>query len=67
MNAQRKEDTVDANEAAELFRCSPRHLVDRVSKQPGFPKPIKLRPLVWVAWRVLEFRDATGDPPVRRR
>ena len=49
--------TLDAKEAAPLFRCSPRHFVDRVSKQPGFPQPIKWRPLVWVESKVLAFRD----------
>ena len=63
MSAQRSEDTVDAKEAAPLFGYKPRHFVDVVCKQPGFPEPIKLRPLVWVKWRVIEFRDS---PKFRR-
>jgi predicted DNA-binding transcriptional regulator AlpA len=68
MSAQRSERLVDAHEAAALFGCSERHMVDRVCKRPGFPSPVKLRPLLWAEWRVLEYRDTTPVlPPVRRR
>ena len=69
MSAQRGERLVSATEAAAYFGCSERHMVDRVSKAPGFPEPIKLRPLLWVEWRVLEYRDSfsRASRPVRRR
>lgn len=69
MSAQRSERVIEAKEAADLFKCSERHMVDRVSKRPGFPPPIKLRPLVWVEWRVIEFRDNLSPAcrPARRR
>lgn len=69
MSAQRSERLVSATEAAALFGCSERHMVDRVCKQPGFPDPIKLRPLLWVEWRVLDYRDTFSrvSQPVRRR
>ena len=57
MSAQRSADLVDAKEAARHFGCSARHMVDWVSKQPGFPQPVKWRPLVWVEAKVLAFRD----------
>jgi hypothetical protein len=68
MSAVKSERLVNASEAAALFGCSERHLVDRVCKRPGFPHPVKLRPLLWAEWRVLEYRDLTPVlPPVRRR
>ena len=57
MSAQRSDALVDAKGAAPHFGCCPKHFVDRVSKQPGFPQPIKWRPLVWVEAKVLAFRD----------
>ncbi len=68
MSAQRSEALMDAAQAAAEFGCSERQMVDRVSKRPGFPQPTKFRPLLWVAWKVIEFRDSSPAlPPVRRR
>ena len=58
---------VTAEEAAPLFGCSPRQVVDRLSKMPGFPKPTSRRPLAWVLRDVLAFRASLTSQPTRRR
>lgn len=59
---------VTAEEVAPLFNCSARHVVDRLSKEPCWPSPIKRRPLTWTLDRVLQAREVMQDARrVRRR
>lgn len=52
------DDVVTAEQVAPWFNCSTRQVVDRLSKEPGFPLPIKRRPLTWTRGKVLEYREA---------
>lgn len=58
---------VTAEEAAPLFGCSARQVVDRLSKSPGFPRPVCRRPLAWILGDVLAYRASLVSQPVRRR
>jgi len=65
--AEKIEDTVTAEEVAPMFGCKARHIVDRVSKRPGFPQPVNRRPLTWTRDKVLEYRAFIQDEPQARR
>lgn len=62
-------DVADAKGIAPLIGCKPRYIVDEVSKRPGFPTPVKFRPLMWPIAKVIEWRDNLSpvSQPIRRR
>lgn len=54
------EPVVGAEEIAKHLGVSKRQIVDRVSKQKGFPYPINIKPLKWLAKDINEWmRKAT--------
>lgn len=62
--AEKLPEAIEAAEGGALFNCSGRYFVDVVSKSPGFPEPIKLRPLTWLEPEVRQWRDF--NPASRR-
>ena len=52
-------DLVNAQEASELLRVSARHIVERLRKQKGFPKPLKPgREYLWFKQEILHWRNS---------
>lgn len=48
---------IGADELGKLFGCSARNALERIACLPGFPERVALRPAMWIAGEVLEWRD----------
>lgn len=47
-----------ALDVSQLLGVTPRTVVERLAKRPGFPKPIRHRPKAWIAADVIAWRNA---------
>lgn len=45
----------DSEDCAQYFKCSRRHFVDRISKEPSFPEPVKNLSCRWLMTDVLKW------------
>lgn len=55
------EPLIDAERVAQHLGYSTRQVVERISKQPGFPKPLVKKPLKWLLTDINEWmRKATS-------
>jgi predicted DNA-binding transcriptional regulator AlpA len=46
-----------ADEVGQLLGCTGRQVLERIACKPDFPARLSVRPAIWVAKEVLEWRD----------
>lgn len=47
---------LDAGECAALWGVTREHFLERIACRPGFPKRVGLKPAVWLAGEIVEYR-----------
>jgi len=58
---------MDAGECAELWGVTREHFLERIACRPGFPRRVQLKPAVWLAGEIVDYRNRNRPQRKGRR